>query len=258
MLKYSEKGSGPTTVLLIHGFPLCRKMWQPQATALADAGYRVICPDLPGFGESLAVEGPATMSLYADAVIDLLDSLGIEKAVVGGMSMGGYVLLNLVERYPARLLGAMFLVTRASADDAAGREKRSLLAAEVSAGNRLVVPDTFAGVLFAPDTPQEKPQLVAEVRQWMESISTSGIVGGLLAMRDRDDYIASLSGFALPSLVIGAEKDMAVPLEHSRVLAELLPDARLEIISAAGHMANLEQPEAFTAVLAGFLKRIRV
>lgn len=258
VLRYSEQGSGHPTVLLIHGFPLCRKMWRPQATALVDAGYRVICPDLPGFGESPPAEGPVTMSVYADAVIALLDKLGIENAVIGGMSMGGYVLLNLVERYPARLLGAMFLVTRASADDAAGKEKRSFLADEVSAGNRLVVPDTFAGVLFAPDTPQEKPQLVAEVRQWMEATHVTGLVGGLLAMRDRDDYVAKLSDFALPSLVVGAEKDMAVPLEHSRVLAERLPNAGLEIISGAGHMANLEQPEAFNAALAGFLKRISV
>ncbi len=253
-MKYVEQGSG-LSVVLIHGFPLCRQMWLPQMTALADSGCRVICPDLPGFGESALHEGQISISTYADAVIGLLDDLGIEKAVVGGMSMGGYVLLDLAERYPDRLLGAMFLVTRAAADDAAGREKRTLLAAEVKSGNRLVVSDTFAQVLFAPETPEKNPELVADVRQWMESVSAAGIVGGLLAMRDRDDSVAKLAKFDLPSLVVGAEQDLAVPLEHSRVLADGLPNAELKVIPGAGHMANLEQSELFNAALIEFLRR---
>ena len=257
VLKYYEQGSG-LPVILIHGFPLCNKMWRPQVTAMADAGYRVICPDLPGFGESLPAERPASISLYADAVIGLLDILGVERAVVGGMSMGGYVLLNLAERYPERLLGAMFLVTRAAADDAVGKQKRTSLAAEVSAGNLMIVPDTFAGVLFAPDTSRKNPEIFFEVRQWMEKTPAEGMVGGLLAMRDRVDSVAKLAGFSMPSLVVGAELDMAVPIEHSRLLAEFLPDAELKIIPGAGHMANLEEPELFNQSLIGFLQRFNV
>ncbi len=253
-IKFDECGSG-LPVVLIHGFPLSRRMWRPQLQALTSAGCRVICPDLPGFGETPPLTDTASMGRFADALIGLLDQQDIEKAVVGGMSMGGYVLLNLAERYPERLLGAMFLMTRAAADDAAGREKRSVLAGEVNAGNRLVVADVFDRVLFAPDTPQKNPQLVAEVRQWMEATPAAGLVGGLLAMRDRDDYVDKLAGFDLPSLVVGADQDLAVPLEHSRVLVKWLPDAELQIILEAGHMANLEQPEAFNAALLKFLKR---
>jgi pimeloyl-ACP methyl ester carboxylesterase len=251
-MKYDEQGDG-LPVVLIHGFPLCRKMWHMQTGALTDAGYRVICPDLPGFGESSPASGQISMTAYADAVIGLLDELGIAKAVVGGMSMGGYVLLNLVERYQRRILGAVFMVTRASADDSAGKEKRTLLAAEVAAGNRLIVADTFARVLFAPDTPQKNPGLVNEVRQWMEASPVEGLTGGLLAMRDRDDYLARLAGFALPSLVVGAEQDLAVPPEHSRVLAAGLPQSKLYLIPGAGHMANLEQPERLNQSLIEFL-----
>jgi 3-oxoadipate enol-lactonase len=252
MLRYTDKGSG-LPVVLIHGFPLAREMWQLQMNALADAGYRVICPDLPGFGESSLPAGLVTMSSYADAVIDLLDTLEIDQAVVGGMSMGGYVLLNLVECYRHRLLGAMFLVTRAAADDAAGKEKRTMLATAVTAGDGLIVPEAFASVLFAQKTPLKNPPLVAKVRQWMESTSAAGLVGGLLAMRDRDDSVAKLADFELPALVVGAEQDMAMPLEHARVLAEGLPDALLKIIPEAGHMANLEQPQLFNAALLDFL-----
>ncbi len=255
-LKYDDHGSG-FPVVLIHGFPLNRLMWDPQIKELVVADFRVICPDLPGFGDSPAIEGDVSMSVYADAVIGLLDHLGIDKAVVGGMSMGGYVLLNLVERYPERLLGAMFLVTRAAADDAAGKEKRSLLASEVSNGNIAAVPDTFAQVLFAPEIPQEKPELVKEVREWMESTPAAGVVGGLLAMRDRDDYVDRLSGFNLPALVVGAEQDLAVPPEHARVLANGLPHAELRIIRAAGHMVNLERPELFNQAVIEFIEKLK-
>jgi pimeloyl-ACP methyl ester carboxylesterase len=185
-----------------------------------------------------------------------LDALAIDQAVIGGMSMGGYVLLNLVERYPERLSGAMFLVTRAAADDAAGKEKRTLMAAEVKAGNRLIVPDTFAQVLFAAGTPKDRPELVAEVRQWMVLTSPEGLVGGLLAMRDRGDSLARLPGLSVPALVVGAEQDLAVPLEHAQTLAKGLPNARLKVIAAAGHMANLEQPDEFNRALLDFLRRL--
>lgn len=252
MLKYDELGKG-LPVVLLHGFPLCRQMWAPQMTALADAGYRVICPDLPGFGESPSLAGPACMSNYADTIIDLLDELGIDQAVVGGMSMGGYVLIDLLERYPQRLLGAMFLVTRAAADDAAGKQKRTMMVEQVNAGNVLTIPETFVPVLFAKETPRKNPQLILKVRQWVESTPSSGLIGGLVAMRERYDAVNKLPAFALPALVVGAEQDLAVPLEHSQVLAEGLPDAMLKIIAGAGHMANLEQPELFNAALLDFL-----
>ncbi len=251
-LKFDDNGFG-LPVVLIHGFPLNRQMWRPQVTALVNAGCRVICPDLPGFGESAPLVGNASMSAYADAVIGMLDELGVERAVIGGMSMGGYVLLNLAERYPERLLGTMFLVTRAAADDEAGKEKRTMLAREVASGNRMIVPDTFAQVLFAPDTPLEMPKMVSAARRWMETTPAEGVVGGLLAMRDRDDYLDRLSGLNVPALVVGAEKDLAVPLEHAQVMADLLPDAELRVVSAAGHMANLEQPEIFNRYLLEFL-----
>jgi pimeloyl-ACP methyl ester carboxylesterase len=228
-------------------------MWQPQVAALVSAGCRVICPDLPGFGESPRRQGHASMAAYADAVIGLLDQLDIARAVVGGMSMGGYVLFKLVERYPERLLGAIFMVTRAAADDAAGREKRTLLAAAVKEGDRMIVADTFAKVLFAEQAAEGNPGLIREVHQWMEASSLSGLTDGLLAMRDREDYLGRLPDFNLPALVIGAEQDMAVPLEHSRLLAAGLPKARLCIIPKAGHMANLENPGLFNQALVEFL-----
>jgi 3-oxoadipate enol-lactonase len=148
-------------------------------------------------------------------------------------------------------------VTRAAADDAAGKQKRTLLAGEVKSGNRMIVPDAFAQVLFAPDTQQEKPDLISAVRRWMEATPAEGVVGGLLAMRDRNDYVGRLAGLNLPALVVGAELDAAVPFEHAQVLAANLPEALLRIVPAAGHMANLEQPGAYNQYLFEFLSKFR-
>jgi pimeloyl-ACP methyl ester carboxylesterase len=252
-LACDDHGAG-LPVVLIHGFPLCRRMWESQVKALVEAGFRVICPDLPGFGDTPPLTGPVSMDTYADAVIALLNQLGIDRAVVGGMSMGGYVLLNLAERYPQRLVAALYLVTRAAADDAAGKVRRQELADQVRSGNLTVVPEVFESLLFAPGTPKLRPELVTMVRGWMNAASPEGVAGGLLAMRSRRDYLALLPTLHVPALVVGAAMDVAIPPAHAEVLAAGLPDAELHIIPAAGHMTNLEQPVAFNKVLMDFLK----
>jgi len=254
-LAYDDCGSGPA-VVLIHGFPLCRRMWRPQVEALTAADYRVVTPDLRGFGDSEAPDGPCTMEIFADDVAGLLDYLGIERAIVGGMSMGGYVLLNLLERYPERIGAALFLVTRAAADDEPGRMRRTALAREVAEGRPAAVSGAFADVLFGPETAGTRPELIAKVNDWMAAASPAGLAGGLLAMRDRRDYTGILPSFELPALVIGAEQDRAIPAQESRVLAEKLAAAELRLIPEAGHMVNLEQPEAFNRALLEFLARI--
>lgn len=256
MLAFDDAGSGPA-VVLIHGFPLCRGMWRPQVEALTKAGYRVVCPDLPGFGETPPLRTSASMERYADAVIALLDRLEIERAVIGGMSMGGYVLLSLAERFPQRLRAALYLVTRATADDRAARSRRAELAGAVRDGDRAVVPDAFEKVLFAEETLRRKPQLVAAVRRWMDAAAPEGVAGALLAMRGRKDYTALLPTLAVPALVVGAEQDRAIPPGHAEALAAGLPQAELQLVAAAGHMVNLEQPAAFNRVLLDFLGRHR-
>ncbi|WP_298271398.1 alpha/beta fold hydrolase [Geobacter sp.] len=254
-MAYDDHGSGPA-VVLIHGFPLCRRMWHPQIQALTNAGFRVIAPDLRGFGESDAPDGPYSMELFADDIVELLDHLGIDEAVVGGMSMGGYVLLNLLERHRQRLRGAVFITTRATADDEAGRARRLQLAQEVLRLGPQVVADAFRPLLFAEASLTERPKLVAEVSRWMAATDSRGLAGGLLAMRERKDYTPLLGGFAIPALAIGAAEDRAAPPETARTIAAAVPGCRLCIVPEAGHLANLEHPGAFNDCLREFLQSL--
>jgi pimeloyl-ACP methyl ester carboxylesterase len=255
-LAWDDTGGTGKAVLLIHGYPLCRRMWRPQVAALAAAGYRVITPDLRGFGESEAPAGDCTMELFADDLVALLDHLGLEKAVIGGMSMGGYVLLDLLARYRQCLSAALFIVTRAGGDDAEGKARRTRLAATVLEEGALPVVDAFAGIVFASATAATRPELVREVRSWMEGTSPRGLAGGLLAIRDRADFTHRLSELTLPALVIGAEEDRAIPPAESRGIAAGLPAATLVILPGGGHLVNLECSEAFNGALLDFLGRL--
>jgi pimeloyl-ACP methyl ester carboxylesterase len=229
-------------------------MWHPQRQALNSAGFRLITPDLRGFGESDVVDGPYSMSLFADDIIALLDHLGVATAVIGGMSMGGYILFNLLERYPERVSGACFIVTRATADDEAGKARRLQLAQEVVKFGPQIIADVFEQLLFAEENVVERPKLVGEVYGWMTGNDSRGIAGGLLAMRERKDYREALATFRLPCLVIGAEQDVAAPPDNAKAIAAGIPGCELAIVSHAGHMANLEHPKAFNKALLDFLQ----
>jgi pimeloyl-ACP methyl ester carboxylesterase len=254
-LAYDDVGNGPA-MLLVHGFPLNRRMWHPQINALVAAGYRAIIPDLRGFGDSAAPDGPYSMDLFADDLITLLDHLEIDTATVAGMSMGGYILLNLLERYPQRISAACFCQTRANADDEAGKSHRLQLAQEAREKGPQVIADLFLPLLLTDESLAQRPRLVEEVYGWMVGTATTGLAGGLLAMRERKDYTPLLPTFYLPCLAIGGIVDKIVPPAILDVFKDGLPSCRTALIPDAGHMANLEAPGPFNAALLGFLAEL--
>ncbi len=170
--------------------------------------------------------------------------------------MGGYILFNLLERYPKRVRGALFITTRANADDEAGRARRFQLATDVRKFGPQVVADAFKQVLFAPDTPTERPKLVEEVYGWMVANDSRGLAGGLLAMRERKDYTRLLGSFRVPALAIAAEEDMAAPPAALSIIAAGIPGCRICTVPAAGHLANLEDVKAFNTCILEFLESL--
>lgn len=253
LLAFDDYGPGPVVVLL-HGFPLNRSMWAAQEASVGSI-YRVIAPDLRGHGESAAPEGVYTMDTMADDVIELLDSLRIEEPVVlGGLSMGGYVALSLVTRYPERFRALVLMDTRAKADTAEAAKSREELATLVeTSGNAGHVVDAMLPRFFSPASARKHPERIEPVRAMMERTPARALAGALRGMAVRPDRTPELGRITVPTLVVVGADDAITPPAEARALAESLPDARLAVIPEAGHLAPLENPADTDAALLQFL-----
>jgi pimeloyl-ACP methyl ester carboxylesterase len=252
-LAYTDEGPGPAVVLL-HGFPLGREMWREQINGVGST-YRVIAPDLRGHGDSPAPDGDYTIDEMADDVIELLDTLSLDvPVVVGGLSMGGYVALSLVARYPQRVRALMLMDTRAAADSREAADKREELAlAVLAAGHPGPVVEAMVPRLFARITREERPERVAPLVELMEGNTARGIVGALRAMASRPDRRADLASIRAPTLVIVGEDDVVTPPADAQGLADAIPGAGLEVIPDAGHLAPYENPAIANSVILRFL-----
>jgi pimeloyl-ACP methyl ester carboxylesterase len=236
-------------LLLLHAFPLDASMWAPQASAFGEV--TVVAPDLPGFGASRPVPDVLRMEDVAEAGIVALDEAGVERAVVLGLSMGGYGALALWDRHPDRVAGLVLANTRAGADDEAGRERRRALADRLrSEGSGFLVaspPPLLSGA--AP------PELWEQVRAIIGGQEAGAIAAASLGMAERADYTARLGEIAVPTLVVTSSADTLIPPGLTTPMAEAIPGATLEVIDGAGHLSNLEAPEAFNAAVQAHLGR---
>jgi len=241
-------GAGAPLVL-VHGFPLDRTVWDWQSRALAG----VIAPDLPGFGESALRPGPPSIDAYADAVGALLDRLDVERAVVGGVSMGGYVALAFARRSPERVKGLVLVDTRAGADSAEAKRGRDETAAFVRAHGCAALADRMLPKLLAPRSLRDAAPLAARLSEMIASQPREGVVEALAAMRDRPDSTELLAKIDVPTLVVAGAEDALIPPAESRAIADAVRGARLEIIPDAGHLPNYERPASFNDVVLKFL-----
>ncbi|MFN2159664.1 MAG: alpha/beta fold hydrolase [Anaerolineales bacterium] len=254
-MAYTDAGSGPPLVF-IHGFPLNRRMWQPQVDEFRET-HRVIAPDLRGHGESQAVIGLYSMDLYAGDIIALLDHLKIEeKIVLCGLSMGGYICFELIRNFPDRLAGLVLTATWAKPDSMEKRAGRDQSASNVLQNGIEPLAEGMLPLLLSPETGQSNPGLVSEVSDILNSTSVEGTVGALQAMRDRPDSTPILSEINLPTLVIHGADDKIIPFEEAEKMAAQIPECRLFKIDHASHLPNLERPAEFNSAFSGLLQTL--
>jgi pimeloyl-ACP methyl ester carboxylesterase len=248
---------GPRTalpVLLVHGFPHDRGVWRAQREAVGEAldGIRLLLPDLPGFGGSAPLAAPS-MDTYADTIAAVLDHAEVDRAVVGGLSMGGYVSFAVWRRHADRVRALVLCDTRAGADTDAAREKRRALITTARAeGAGAVAEQQLTGQL-GKTTRATAPVLVDEVAHMLRRAPVRGIVDALEAMMSRPDSTDTLPTIAVPTLVVVGDEDVVTPVDEARTMAALVPAARLVVVDGAGHLAPLEQGATFNAALAEFL-----
>jgi len=249
-LAYSDTGSG-LPIVFLHAFPLNRTMWAEQESTLSSY-HRVITIDLRGHGESDAPLWRYTLDQAADDVRALLDHLSIRQALFVGLSMGGYILFAFYRKYANRVKGMVLADTRAQADQPEGKVGRFQMAQVAYKQGPSAIADIMIPKLLSPATIQKRPEIAHQVRTMIEGNQMSGIVGDLMAMAERPDSVPLLKQIACPTQIIVGELDQATPPVDAKLMAEQIPDARLAIIPNAAHLANLEQPEEFTKIVAAF------
>jgi len=250
-LEFDAKGHG-RALLLLHAFPLNRGMWDAQARAL-ERGHQVVRFDCRGFGGSPPGDGLLTMEGIADDAASLLDHLGISQAVVGGCSMGGYAALAFARRHPDRLAGLVLQDTRAGADSEEGRKNRATLAETVRRVGAGAAADAFLPSLLGETTKRENPDLSARLRTIILGTSPRGIVDALAGLAARADSLPALKEIRVPTLVLCGAEDTITPVGEAEALQRGIAGSRLVVIPRAGHLANLEQPEAVNLAFSQFL-----
>ena len=238
-----------TPVVFLHAFPLNAAMWAGQMSALQ--GRRTLAPHLPGFGGQDVAE--ADLDVFARAALNDMDAAGLERAVVVGLSMGGYIAFRLHALAPERVAGLVLADTRAGADEEAGRKKRTDQAARARSEGIGWMPDAMVPALLGETTRRERPEVVDQVRRLIAQAHPEGVARALEAMGQRPDSTPALAGIGVPTLVVVGEEDTLTPPDESRLIADGVPGARLVTLPGAGHLTNLETPEGFNEVLLDFL-----
>jgi len=254
-LAYGDRGREHETVLLlVHGFPLDRRLWAAQVDPFANM-TRVISPDLRGHGRSQVVPGPFTMEQHADDLAALLDHLKVRQTVVAGLSMGGYVAFAFWRRYPQRVRGLILADTRAEPDGAAARAGRDAAMVTVQQMGAAAYADEMLPRLLAPANLADAKIAGAALKMMAEQ-PVEGIIGALGGLRDRTDSRDTLPTITVPTLVIAGDVDVITPPADARALTAAIPGARLVVIPKAGHLSPLENPRAFNAAVRTFLRGV--
>lgn len=251
-LAVEEAGSG-VPLLLVHGFPLSSQMWAPVLPALAEVA-RVVTLDVRGFGDSDAPPAGYTMDALAEDVVAVADALGVDRFVLAGHSMGGYVALRVVARWPQRLAGLILVDSRAEGDDEAGRQRREGAIARILGGGREGFLDDFIPNLISSDTRRRAPRLDAELRAMAEGVPDHVLAGCLAGIRDRPDSRPLLPAITVPVLFMVGEEDAITPPATARAMAEAVRHARLVVIPGCGHTPPVERPVAAAEAMVAFLR----
>ncbi|MDT0167259.1 alpha/beta hydrolase [Actinotalea sp. AC32] len=250
-------------LVLLHGFPLDHRMWL-DVTDLLPGDPTVLAPDLPGFGGSPTGDDVATtlgsgsdpsLDLAADAVAASLRTHGVERAVVAGLSMGGYVAMALAERHPGLVAGLGLVDTKSTADDDAARDRRLAMADTVLAEMRVDAALGMRTALLGATNRIARPDLVDRIEGWIRDQGPAAVAWAQRAMAARPDRTEVLRAYRGPSVVVVGEEDELAPVAAAQHMVDALGDAELVVVPGAGHMTSNESPEPVAAALAGLVRR---
>lgn len=249
---WMEEGRG-TPLLLVHGFPLSSAMWGPQLVHFSRK-HRVIAPDLRGFGKTSLQPGQtSTMELFADDLAALLDHLKLPKAVIVGLSMGGYIAFAFYRKYPEKVQALVLCDTKSEPDSEEGKAGRYKLIEQVQEQGSNAAAESMIPKLFGPETYRQKQDTVAQLSGLIGRNHPEAIIAAAKGLAERPDATGLLPQIKVPSLVIVGKDDAIAPPEGAKKMAQQIPDWQFSLVPHAGHMSNLENPQFFNQALESFL-----
>jgi len=251
---YDDLGTG-FPIIFIHGFPLDKSTWQPQMEFLSKTN-RVIAFDLRGFGKSTPRKEKVTIASFADDLIIFMDNLGIKKAIVCGLSMGGYILINAINRYPERFEAIVLSDTQCTVDSPDEIEIREKKIQQIKLIGLTEFADDTIKHIFCKNTLKTKKELVEKIAYLILSTSVIAISGALTAMAKLKEMYSTLNKIEVPTLIICGKEDTVTPTAQSEFLNNNIKNSKLVIIENAGHLSNLEQPEEFNVHLRNFVAEV--
>ena len=243
-LHYLRRGVG-TPLVLLHGFPLDNGIWAPVMPLLVNE-FELILPDLRGLGGSISNTAEYSLSDMADDVFQLLDYLGIEKAVIAGHSMGGYIALACAKSHPDRLLGLGLIATQLLPDTLERKNSRYQTIAQVEEFGLEPLIETMAEKLTS------NASLRVELSELMRRQPKTGVLGAIKAIAERHDQTSTLLLLQKPVVIVHGDADLLIPLDRAMEMKALKPDSVLVVIPKAGHMPMMENPVETAVALQGF------
>jgi len=255
IISYNDVGEESIPVIFLHGFPFDKSMWKGQLDSLK-ASNRTIACDIRGFGKSTDGNSLLSIDLFSEDLIAFMDKLNIEKAIVCGLSMGGFIALNAVKRFPERFEALILCDTQCIADTAEVKENRYKAIEQINQDGTAEFNEKFIKNVFHPNSLTNKTELVENLSSIVYTNSKEIITSGITALAERSETCSSLSAIRIPTLIICGREDAVTPLVQSEFMHEHIEGSSLKIIDNAGHVSNLEQPEEFNKCLLNFLNSL--
>jgi pimeloyl-ACP methyl ester carboxylesterase len=244
--------SGPA-VLLVHGHPFDRSMWRPQAERLARDGYRVVTPDLRGYGESKSQDPETGLDVFANDLVALADHLELERFVLGGLSMGGQIVMQLIADHPERVTALLLADTFPGLDTPAAKQARIDTAARILEEGMRDYADELLPKMISRTTRATRPDVEAHVRRMMRNAPGEGAAAALRGRAERPDYTPTLKNIEVPTLVVVGSEDEFTPVADAELIHREIAGSALVVIEGAGHLPNLERETEFDEALSTFL-----
>jgi pimeloyl-ACP methyl ester carboxylesterase len=255
---YDDVGKGEDALLLVHGHPFNRSMWHPQVDRLSSAGWRVLVPDLRGYGQSQVIGGTTPLTTFANDIAALLDNLGIDRVAMGGLSMGGQIVMEFARLFPARLRAIVLAATLPQAESQDGKRRRREMAERLLREGMAGYADEVLPRMVAARNLVALPDVATHVLAMMQATPPEGAAAALLGRAERPGYELTLKSLNVPALIVVGDEDAFTTRTDAECMHELLTGSELLWMKGVGHMPNLERPEKFNRALVNFLNGVRL